>query len=136
MVRRDDVDVDAASPERSRDLEPDETRSNHDDVLRALRAFDDRAAVGPRAEVMHLLAIATRNGEADRIGTRRDEQRTKLAWRSVLDGHGPCTRINRRHSRIQQELDVLMRVHVGRPERKPIILRLPSEKVLREVWTV
>ena len=60
LLRRDDVDVDLARAQRRRDLEADEARADHDGALCRLRRGDDRAAVGERAQVVHVRQIGAR----------------------------------------------------------------------------
>ena len=53
---RDHVNVDPARTQRRRHFQADEARARDHDMLGVLRALDNRAAVGERAQIHHLIA--------------------------------------------------------------------------------
>ena len=135
-IRRDHVDVDAARPQRGRDLEADEAGADDNDARGALRALDDRPAVGERAQVENLVLVVAGNGQAHGIGARREQQRAVFAARAVLEADRARGRIDRRDPRSEHELDVPLLVQLRRPHRNPVVLRFSGEIVLREVRTI
>ena len=50
LLGRHDVYLDATRTQRGSNLEPDKARAHHDGSTRRLRALDDRAAIGERAQ--------------------------------------------------------------------------------------
>ena len=57
FVRRHHMDVESASAERRRDLEPNEARTHDDRRSRRLGIVDDRFAVGERAQRVHMRLV-------------------------------------------------------------------------------
>ena len=74
LLRRDDMHLDLARPQRGRDLEPDEARADHDGAARAARAGDDGAAVGERAQGMDMRLVGARDRQPHRLGAGRQQQ--------------------------------------------------------------
>ena len=75
LVRRDDVHVDAARAQRRGDLEADEARADHDRAPRRCRPRDDGAAVGERAQRVHVRQVGARQRQPHRLGAGRQQQR-------------------------------------------------------------
>src|SRR5262249_36758036 len=63
----DNIDRKTTGPKRRRDLEPNETAADHDDMLRGRRALYDRATVGKAAQKEDLLAVRPRDGQSHRL---------------------------------------------------------------------
>src|SRR5207253_2936012 len=70
LLRRDDVDAQAAGAERCGHLQTDEARAHHDDPRRLLCALNNRAAVRERAEIAYGRTVSARNGESHGFGAR------------------------------------------------------------------
>ena len=132
----DDVHLELARAQRRRDLEADEARADHDRALALLRRRDDGAAVGQRAQVVHVRQILAGQAEMDRLGAGREQQR--VVWkRRALPRAPPSSRRCRCASpRAAHEIDVMLGVEVRRAQRDPLLGRVAGEVVLREVRPV
>jgi hypothetical protein len=132
-LRRDDVDGDAAGPQRRRDFEADEAGTTHDDVTRRCRPFDDGAAVRERPQIANPIVLRAGDREPNGLGAGREEQRAVLTLRSIVETHHARGGVDRRHATTQNEVDALLHVELIRPERDPIVLRFTREEIFRQV---
>ena len=66
-LRPDDMHVDIARAQRGRHLEADEARADHHRPLRRQRLGDEGAAVGQRAQIVHMREVAP--GTSSRTGS-------------------------------------------------------------------
>ena len=76
-IGRDDVDGDAARPERGRHLESDEARADDDGMVADPARGDDGAAVGEGAQVVHAAGVGAGNGQPHGVGTGRNQERAE-----------------------------------------------------------
>ena len=80
--RRDHMHVDIARAQRCRHLEADEARADHHRSLRSQRLGDQGAAVGERAQIVHMSESRPGHVEPHRLGAGGEQQR--------IDRHGDC----------------------------------------------
>ena len=71
---RDHMHLDVAGAQRRGDLEADEARADHDRALGVLRIGDDGAAVGERAQRMHMRLVGAGDRQAHRLGAGGEQQ--------------------------------------------------------------
>ena len=71
----DHVHLDIARAKRCRHLEPDEARADHHGLLKKPELGDQGAAVGERAQIVHVRKIAAGHIEPHRLGAGREQQR-------------------------------------------------------------
>ncbi len=127
-LRRDDIDGNAAGPQRRRDLQTDEAGADHDDTPGRCGPFDDRAAVRERAQV-----VAPGRRPRRESAAARDRRRSRGAARRYGRSDPSSRRTVRRagsiddHAMAEHQLDALLHVEVIRPERNPIVLRFTGE---------
>src|SRR5690349_4270562 len=70
-----DIDRDIARAQGRRHLEPDETRAEHNRAPRALRLGGDAAAIGQRAQIVHMREILAWKIEPHRLCAGSKQQR-------------------------------------------------------------
>ena len=66
--------LDAARAQRGGDLEADEARAHDHGALRRRRPRDDRAAIGERAQRVHVRQVHARQRQPHRLGAGREQQ--------------------------------------------------------------
>ena len=76
LLRRDDMDFDAAHPQRSRDLKPDEARPNDERAARFFSRPDDRAAIRERAQCVDVRLFGAGNRQAHWFRAGRQQERS------------------------------------------------------------
>ena len=74
LLGRDHMHLELARAQRGRDFEADEARADHHRAFGAVGGLDDRAAVGERAQRVHMRQVRARNGEPHRLGAGRKQQ--------------------------------------------------------------
>ena len=131
----DDVDVEVSVPKGSRHLETNEAGADHDRALLPLRRGDDRAAVGPGAQCEDVRLVLAREIQANRLRTRRQEECTvgqaAIRFQDDLGARG----IDHRRARAD-DIDVVLFVEPGRPQRHPFVLRRAGQVVLGEIGAI
>src|SRR5579885_2456527 len=117
---RDDMHLDVPRPQRRRDFEPYEARPDDDGTPRILRPPDDRLAVGERAQVADMREIGAGQVEADRLGSRGDEQRAIAEAAAVFELALAAGGVDRPGRRAKTQLDALLAVEIRRAQRNPL----------------
>ena len=133
---RDDMDRQPAGAERGRHFQADEAGAYHHHRLRASGPRDNRLAVGKRPQVVDRRAGCPGNVQPHRLRPGGDQQRLVAVGLARLYADHLLLRIDRRHPRVQHQVDAVLRVKLTRAQRNPIVLRGPGEKVLRQVRPV
>jgi hypothetical protein len=109
-LRRDDIHVDAASPQRCRYFEADEARAHHHHMLGRARLVDYGAAVREGTQIVHLRAVSTRDRQMHRIRAGCNQERAERARCAALERHLSCVDVDRRHACAKQQFNPPFRV--------------------------
>ena len=135
-LRRDDVHVELAGAERRGDFQADEARADDDHGCGGRGPRDDRPAVAEAAEVVHLRLRGARNVDLHRIGAGGNQQRIEPVRLAALELDDALLEIERRRARLKHEVDLLVRVELGRAQRNPVFLGRARQVVLRQIRTI
>ena len=135
-VRCDHVRIDIARAQRRRHLEADEARANHYRPLRNECLRDKGAAVGERAQVVHMFERRPRYIQPHRLEAGGEQQLVVGVTTAVGEQHVPALRIERGSGRIQFQVDAVLPVERRRTQRIRFCGRRAREEALRKVGTV
>jgi hypothetical protein len=130
------MDFDVSSTEGCRNLHPNEACADDDDALGRRSLRSDRPPVRERAQIMNLVSRRAGDGEANRFGTRRKEQRAKLEVLTIRQCQTFLTHIERGYARVEQKIDVIVGIELRRPHRHPLFWCTTGEEILGEIRTV
>ena len=131
----DDMHLEPARAERGGDLEPDEARA-HDEcalVLSCVRARGNRPAVREPPEIVHGNRRRAGERQPHGFGARGEQQRVERVRRAALQPHLLARDVDRLHARVEPQVDLVVRVELGRPERNPVLLRRTGQIILGQV---
>ena len=136
LLGRHHVHLELARAQRGRDFEADEARADHHRALGAIGGLDDRAAVGKRAQRVHMRQVRTRNGKPHRLCAGRKQQAVVGDAAAVLERDGAVPHVDPADLGVQPQIDVVLLVEVVRSERQPVFGRIAGQIVLREVRAI
>src|SRR5262249_61804355 len=119
-----DMNLDLARPERRSNLEPDEACADHDRVPGRFCPGNDRSRIGERAQHVYVRLIGAGDIEAHRFGAACEQQLVEGDASSTRKRHLPSLRIDPGDVAAKLELDRLLLIKLGRPERHPVFGRV------------
>ena len=136
-LRCDHVHVDIARAQRCRHLETDEARADHHGSLRGQRLGDQRAAVGERAQIVHVRKIAAGHRRAAPARRRSRAAAHRRRWR-LPSASCTCRLLvsMRGDARVQLQVDVVLLVELRRSQRIPLRGRAAREIALRKIRAI
>ena len=105
------------------------------DVADAARATIARLSA-EAAEVVHLRLRGARNVDLHRISARGNQQGIEAVRLAALELDDALSEIERRRARLKHEVDLLVRVELGRAQRDPVFLGRARQIVLRQIRTI
>src|SRR5262249_11907430 len=93
-LRRHDMNLDLARPQRGGNLEADEACADHDRALSRFCPGNDLARIGERAQHVHMRLISAGDIEANRFGAGCEQQLVEGDASSARKRHLPSLRID------------------------------------------
>ena len=128
--------LDVACAQRCRDFESDEAGADHHCTSCLRGRGDERAAVGPAAQIVHMGHPGTVYAEPHGFGTGGQQQRTVVLTAAVLELHLALRGVDGNDARVQLQVDAVLAVELGRTQRDPVFGRRASEIALGQVGSI
>ena len=136
LFRRHHVNLDAARAQGRCRLQSDKARADHNRATCIFGLFDDGAAISARSQRQDLRLVGARNRQSHRFGARCQQQPIVGPALAAGDRDLACVRVDADHLRTEMKLDAVFGVELIGAERHPILWRVASEIILREVGPI
>src|SRR5262249_28152648 len=123
-LRRHDVNLDLARPQRGGNLEPDEASAEHHRAPGRFCPGNDRSRVGERAQHVHMRLSSAGDIEANRLSAGCEQQPVEGDASSTCKRHLTPLRIDAGDVAAELKFDRLVLIKVERSERHPVFGRV------------
>ena len=133
---RNNVYLQPPDPQRSRDFQADETRTDHYTVPNRGDTSNQRIAVSERAKDVNVRQHRSWDLQSDGLGTGGKQERA-IGWPLAIR-HDQCVRVwfNCCDVHTKPQIDGIPRIKLQWPQRDPICLRGPRQIIFRQVRSV
>ena len=135
LLGRDHMHGESPRAKRGCHLQADKAGADDDCLLYAGSPGDDRLAVGHAAQIVDMRSVATRHRQTHGLGACGDEQRAE-GNAPTLDVHAFVADVDLGHFRAQPQVDPLVGVEIGSPQRHPVFFSGAGQIVLGQVGSI
>src|SRR5262245_8035787 len=135
-LRRHHVNFDTTGAQRSCNLEPDETGTQHDRTFCLGRRRDDALAIRQRAQHMNVRLAGARDRQADGFGTGCQQQPLVTNLLASCQYHLLGARIDGGDTRLELQVNAVLGVVAIGPQRQPVLRSVTGQIVLGEIGPI
>ena len=133
---RRDIDLDIACAKRCRDFKTDEARADHNSPPRVPALGDKSAAVGERAQIMHMRKAAAGNVKPHRFGAGGEEKRVIRQFACISEPQLTVCGVDCGNAGREPEINPMLLVKTRRSQWNPVRFRRAGEETLGKVRAI